>query len=223
MGLDAPTKRERYAIRRRFDVVLFLILIPWQERCYYPSLQDEGHEVRSTSLISTFSSFLFFSFFFFLFLLLIFLLLAFCSHSCPSKARRTLKVVKKFCSQSHDPFSQSCGYWSTDEETVKRTRVNRRQKDIRESSMGAQTRRLYYIECSISTSHQACIRNSFNFIQRAFSFSTLELVSMKFYRDQSAVFENNHDEGWCFRDKRIDRVSMLFKNIHWFYNKLLCA
>lgn len=29
---------------------------------------------------------------------------------CLSKARRTLEVVKKFCSQSHDPFSQSCGY-----------------------------------------------------------------------------------------------------------------
>lgn len=73
------------------------------------------------------SSFSFFPSFFFLCFVLTLL---------PIKsARRTSKVVKKFCSQSHDPFSQSWGYWSTDEETLKRTRVNRRQKGyIRESN-----------------------------------------------------------------------------------------
>lgn len=35
----------------------------------------------------------------------------------------------------------------------------------------AQTRRLYYIERPISTSRQACIRNSFNFIQHTLFFS----------------------------------------------------
>jgi len=110
---------------------------------YYPSLQDEGHEVRSIFLASaspsssssssppSFHILLFFLLLFFLLLLSLFL--TFRSHSIARQKRRTLEVVKKFRSQSHDPFSQSCGCWRTDEEkeeeAVKRTRVNERGEE----------------------------------------------------------------------------------------------
>lgn len=95
MGLVAPTERERYAIRRHS---VFLILVSWQESCYYPSLQDEGHADRSTFLASSSSSSSVSSFFIFFLLLFFFLLLSSLvrSHSIIYQKRRTLDVKVSF-------------------------------------------------------------------------------------------------------------------------------
>lgn len=57
MGLGAPTERERYAIRRHFDVVCFSSLYLDRRVAITPSLQDEGHAARSTFLASFSSSY----------------------------------------------------------------------------------------------------------------------------------------------------------------------
>lgn len=144
------------------------------------TLRSRMRVMRSTSLASTFSSFLFVFFF-------LFPPPHLSSSSCvpfplyrPSKARRTLKVVKKFCSQSHDPFSQSCGCWSTDEETGEQ--ATKGYTGIEHGTLSANT--TIVLHRMFHFNEPSGIRNSFNFIQRTFSFSTLELVSMKFYRDQ---------------------------------------
>lgn len=105
-----------------------------------------------------------------LLLLLLFLSLLLRSHSIICQKRHTLDVKVSF-SISWSVLALMWMLKRTDEET-KRIWANEWWKSMRESNteLGAQTRRLYYIERSISTSHQACIRNPFNFIQRTFFF-----------------------------------------------------
>lgn len=180
---------------------------------------------RSTFLAS-FSS----SFFPFLLLFLLLLLFPFLhSHSIICQKWRTLDVKVSF-SISRIVLAvvwMLKNGWGDEE--VKRIWANGQQKGMRESSteLCAQTRRLYYIERSISTSHQACIRNLFNFIQRTFFFDHDDRFH-KVFLSRSVVFEDNC---WAYR-KFIDNLEIKkmtsdrlriqnFLIIYWFV--IICA